>query len=51
MHDLAKHLYPPLVKGGEYDQADLSFRDKGISDYDILVATKDGLPKSIQYEM
>ena len=39
------------MKGGEYDQEDRAVLNKEFSEYDICVATKDGLPTSMQDEL
>ena len=48
MHDLSKHLPTPLMKGQEYDEEDQAVRVKELSKNEICVATKDGLPTSVQ---
>ena len=48
MHDLAKYLTPPSMKGEGYYQADWTVRDKEFSENDIRVATRDELPTSMQ---
>ena len=51
MHDLDKYLPPTQKKGGEYDQADWNVCNKELSEDEIFIATKDGLPKYIQDEL
>ena len=51
MHDLDKLLHPPSNKGGEYDQADWTIRNKEFSEGYICVETKDGISESMQDEM
>ena len=48
MKNLAKYIPPPSKKGGEYDQAYWIFPDKYLCLGDINVATRDGLPESVQ---
>ena len=50
MKKLAKYLPPPSIKGGEYNQEDWTARDKELYEREIHVATKDGLPTSMQDE-
>ena len=51
MQDLAKYPPPPSMKEDKYFQSDWANRDKLFNEYDIRVATKDGLPTSIQDKM
>ena len=51
MHDLDNYLPLTLMKGQDYAEAYWSVRDNELSDNDIFVITKDGLPTSIQDEM
>ena len=51
MHDLAKYLPPPLMKGQEYDDVDWAIHEKQFFDNQIHVSTKDGIPTSMQDEM
>ena len=48
MHELAKYITPPSMKGKEYDEADWDVHDKELSENDICVATTDVLPTSMQ---
>ena len=48
MHDLAKHLTPPSMKGGDYEAANWKAPNKEFSVDDIRVDIKDGLPSSMQ---
>ena len=48
MHDIAKHLHPPSTTGDEYDKSDWNLHNKELSEHEIYVATRDGLPTSIQ---
>ena len=41
---LDKYLPPPLMKDGDYDEADWSVRDKELSEHDICVAIRYGIP-------
>ena len=51
INNLAKYLPSPFMKGGEYDKSYWAIQDKELSEYDICVATKYGLPTSMQDEM
>ena len=51
IHNLAKYLPTPSLKGGDYNQADWAVREKEWSEYEIRVETKDWVPTSIQDEM
>ena len=48
IHDLAKYLSPPLMKGVSFDSASWDVCGKEFSKQDIHVATKDGLTSYIQ---
>ena len=50
MHDLVKHLPPPLINGNVYEAVIWKFRNSEFSVDDIRVAIKDGLPSSMQDE-
>ena len=41
MHKLAKYITTPYTKGNDYNQAYWSINDKGLSEYEICVETKD----------
>ena len=51
IHNLEKYLPPPLMKGQEYNEADWEVRDKGLSDNNIRVTTRNKLPISMQDEL
>ena len=51
MHELAKNLSTPLMKGNGYEAYNWKLRDKELSVYDIQVAIKDGIPSSMQDEL
>ena len=51
MHDLAKYLPSPLMKGESYKSANWKFCDQELSVIDIRVAIKGGLPSSINNEL
>ena len=40
MHDLAKYITPPLMKGREYDEEYCNVCDKELSENTICVATR-----------
>ena len=42
MHNLAKLLPPPQKKGGMFDHADWSVRNKEFAEDEIFIAIKDG---------
>ena len=44
IHDLAKHLPPPLMKGESFESANWKVCDKELSVHEIRVAIKDALP-------
>ena len=50
MHGLAKYLSPPSMKGGDYDHSYWTICNKELSEHEICVVTKYGLPISMQYE-
>ena len=50
-HDLSKYFTPPSIKGRGFNSADQAFRVKEFNKYVIQVATKDGLPTSIQVDL
>ena len=45
MHNLAKYLPPPSMKGEEYDEADWNICSKQFSEDEICVETRDRVPK------
>ena len=51
MHDLAKYLSPPSMRGVSYDADNWKVRDQGLTVSEIRVAIKDGLPLSMQDEL
>ena len=51
MHEPANYLPPPLMKGIGFEEASLYVRDKELRKDVIRVATKDGIPTSMQYEL
>ena len=51
MNDKDNILPPPSKKEYDYDQSDWTVHNKELSKDEICVAIKDGLPKSIQYQM
>ena len=51
IHDLAKHLPPPFMKGGFYEAYNWKFCDKGFSVHEIRFAIKDLIPSSMQDEL
>ena len=51
MHELAKYLPPPLTKGRYYNQVDWTDHEKESSENEIIVITKDRLPRCIQDEL
>ena len=51
IHNLEKYLPPPLMKGQDYNEADWEVRDKGLSENNICVAARDGLPISMRDEL
>ena len=48
MHNLAKYLPPPSMKDKSYKSANWDVRNKGLSENDIRIAIKDGLPSYMQ---
>ena len=50
MQDQAKYPPPPLMKGKEYYEVDWVVHDKGLSNNEICVTTRDGIPTTIQDE-
>ena len=48
MHDVAKYLPSPSMKGGGFEASDWSVSNKYIKEDVIQVATKEGLPASMQ---
>ena len=50
MHDLAKYLPPSSIKVKNYESDNWEVRGKVLSENDIFVAIKDGLPSSMQDE-
>ena len=51
MNELEKYLSPPLMKGGEFEQAYWNSHRKVFNEDVIRVTTKDKLPKSMQDEL
>ena len=51
MHNLEKYLPPPQMKGQNYDESDWAVHEKLLSDNEIIVATKDGVTKSMRDEL
>ena len=51
MHNLAKYLPPPLMKGESHESDNWDVHNKGLSENEIHVAIKDGPPSSIQDEL
>ena len=51
MHDLAKYLPPPLMKGGGFKASYWAVRKKCFNEDVIRVVTKDRLPTSMQDEL
>ena len=51
IHDLVKHLTPPLIKGGFYEASNWKFRNKELSIHEVWVSIKYGLPSSMQDEL
>ena len=48
MHDLAKYLPLPFMKGGEYDEVNWAVLDKELSEHEIHVETRYRIPTSMQ---
>ena len=51
MHDLAKYLTSPLMKGESFQADSWDVRKKELYENKIIVTIKDGLPSSMQYEL
>ena len=51
MHDLAKHIFPPAVKGNIFEADSWKVSDKEFSEHEIQVDIKNGLLSSIQDEL
>ena len=51
MHDLEKYLPPPSIKGEIEMVANRNFRNEEFTTSDLRLAIKDGLPKSMRYEL
>ena len=51
MHDLAKDLPPPSMKGKSYDASNWKVHDQKFTVSKIRVSIKDGLPLSMQDEL
>ena len=51
MHDLAKQLPPPLMKGKSFESANWKVRNRELSVHEIRVLVKDGPPSSMQDEL
>ena len=48
MRDLAMYLPPPSIKGDEYDQTYWTVHEKEFPEYEIVFATRDSHPTSMQ---
>ena len=51
MHDLAKCLPPPSIKGDIYEEDNWEGRGEELSMNDIIIEIKDGPPSSMQYKL
>ena len=51
VHNIAKYIPTPSMEGDEYDHEDWNVRNKYLSEYEIQVVTRYGLPISIYDEM
>ena len=51
MNDLAKYLPPPLIKGESAETANWTVRNQEFTASEIRLATKDGIPSSMQDEL
>ena len=51
MHELAKHLPPPPMKGESVMAANWSVRNKEFTTSDLQLSIRDGLPKSMRDEL
>ena len=51
INNLAKYVPPTLMKGNSFDEYSWKVHGKESYEHGILVAIKDGLSSSIQYEL
>ena len=51
MHDLAKYLSPPLMKGESSEAAGWTVRNQEFTSSEVRLAIKDGLPKFMRDEL
>ena len=51
IHDIAKYLPPPSMKGESFEEASWKFHKKEWSDHDIRVAIEEGFPSSMHDEL
>ena len=51
MHDLAKYLHPPTMKGKRTEAANWTSRNQEFTPSEILIEIKDGLPLSMNVEL
>ena len=51
IYDLEKYLFPPLMKGESYEEANRKVCDQEFTVSEIRVSTNDGILSSMQYEL